>query len=90
MWKSTCAKNFDDEVFDKIEVTCARAFLLDDLVLSVRVEEDREYLPYVSQEVLVDALVSDDVGLKFLELELLGILVQDGLGGSCLNSHSHR
>ena len=45
----------------------------------MRVEKDSEYLSDVSQKILVDALVSDNAGFKFLELKLLGIFVEDSL-----------
>ena len=56
----------------------------------MRVEQDGEYLSYVSEEVLVDTLIPDNVGFKFLELELLCVFVQDGLRCPGLDPHHHR
>ena len=39
------------------------------------VEQDGEYLSHVSEEVLVNAFIPYNVGLKFLELELLCVFV---------------
>lgn len=55
----------------------------------MRVEQDGEYLSHVSEEVLIDAFIPDNVGLEFLELELLSVFVQDGLRSPCLDPHHH-
>ena len=49
------------------------------MILGLRVKQNSEDLPDVSQDVLVNALISYDVGLKFLKLELLRIFVKDVL-----------
>ena len=49
------------------------------MILGLRVEQNGKDFPNVSQDVLVNALISYDVGLKFLKLELLRIFVKDVL-----------
>jgi hypothetical protein len=81
------AKNITYKIFDKVEITCTRDLFLDALVLSLRIEKDGEYLSNVSKQVLVDAFISNNIRFKLLQLELLRIFIQDGLGSSSLDSN---
>lgn len=80
-------ENGYQEVLHELEVAHIRHLFFGLLVLSLRIEQDGKNFPNIPQEIFIDTLISNDVGLEFLELELLGILVEDGLGGARLASH---
>lgn len=88
--KGTRSKDFDNKLFHELEVACTGAFLLNDLVLCIRVEKDGEYLSHISKKVLVDTFIPNDVCLELLQLEFLSVFVQDCLRGSRLDPHGHR
>ena len=79
----------NQEVFHELEIAHVHYFFLSALVLSLRVKQDGEHFSHVSEQVFVNAFVSDHICLQFWKFEFLSVLVQNCFGSSSLRAHCH-